>query len=594
MLLSIAVILYLTTLAHALDVTFQWDANKEPDLDGYKVYYRAGSSGNGVLTNYNGTGAYEGNSPIAVPLAFDENADPNIVEFTVTDLPDGQTYYFVVTAYNNDVILLESGPSNETDTNSTSPAPDSTSPSIMDFPVVDHSANTIVVTYTENEMQNATREANYRFSPSLNFTTPSVDEDDITCPSANSYRLAMASIPAHHIFTLTVSNITDAAGNLVIPSSTKINDNDSDDMPDDWERENEVDKPDEDTDLDGLNNLEEYNKNTDPSSADTDNDGITDGEELAFWGDNWDEDYDGDGIINLLDADADNDGVLDGNELKSGSDPGVPDLTLPSASLKLEVGEVIVDGTWQTVTFNQTFIDPVVVCKPLSLQDSDPAVVRIRNVNSNGFEIRAQEWDYLDEAHASETVGFIAMERGSYTLADGTMVEAGRFETDSAKKFEAVSFFQPFQLVPVVITAVASVNEADTVATRLRNIRTTGFDFRMQEQELNAPKHAFETVSYIAWEPSVGVIDDLAFEVGRTPDAVTEKFYTIQYTQAFSMIPTFLADMQTTNDQDAANLRWQNKDSYKIDIKADEGQSRNREMKHRAEVVGYMVFGRGE
>jgi len=593
-LLSIAGILYLTTLAHALDVTFQWEANKEPDLDGYRVYYRPGSSGNGILSNYNGTGAHEGNSPIAMPLALDENADPDILEFTVTDLPDGETYYFVVTAYNNDVILLESGPSNEAYTGSTSPAPDTTSPSIIEFPAIDHSANTIDVTYSEGEIQNAKREANYRFSPSLNFNTPSVDEDDITCPSGNSYRLAMASIPAYHIFTLNVINITDAAGNLVTPSSIKINDNDDDEMPDDWEKEKNVDNPDEDVDTDGLNNLQEYKVNTDPSNADTDNDGINDGEELALWGDNWDADYDGDGIINLLDADADNDGVLDGNEVNSGSDPGVPDLSLPSASLKLEVGEGTVDGTWQTVTFNQSFIDPVVVCKPLSLQDSDPAVVRIRNVNSNGFEIRVQEWDYLDEAHASEIVGYVSMERGSYTLPNGAMVEAGHFETDSAKKFETVYFDKPFRFVPVVIAAVSSVNEADTVTTRLRNITTTGFEFRMQEQELNAPKHALETVAFIAWEPSFGQIDNLTFEVDRTLDVVTEKLFTIQYTQAFSDIPIFLADMQTTNDQDPANLRWKNKDSYGIDIKADEGQSRNREMKHRGEVVGYMVFGRGE
>ena len=593
-LLTIAGILYLTTSAHALDVTFQWDANKEPDLDGYKVYYRAGSSGNGVLANYNGTGAHEGNSPIAMPLALDENADPDIVGFTVSSLPEGQTYYFVVTAYNNDVILLESGPSNEADTGSTSPAPDTTSPSIMEFPTIDHNANTIVVSYTESEMQNATREANYRFSPSLNFITPLIDEDDITRPSANSYRLAMTSIPDHQIFSLTVSNITDAAGNPVIPSSTRINDNDNDDMPDDWERENGVDRPEEDKDGDGLNNLEEYMVTTDPGNSDTDNDGINDGEELALWGDNWDADYDGDGMINLLDADADNDGVLDGNELTAGSDPGVPDLKLPSTSLALEVGELTVDGTWQTATFKQTFIDPVVVCKPLSLQDNNPAVVRIRNVNSNGFEIRVQKWDYLDETHTRETVGFIAMERGSYTLADGTMIEAGRFDTDSAKKFENVTFDQTFKAFPVVITSVTTVNELDTVTTRLRNISTTGFEFRMQEQELNAPKHGLETVSYIAWEPSAGVIDDLTFKVDRTPNVVTEKFYTIQYTQAFSIIPTFLADMQTTNDQDAANLRWRNKDFYGIDIKADEGQSRNREMKHRGEVVGYMVFGRGE
>jgi hypothetical protein len=61
-----------------------------------------------------------------MPLALDENLDPDIVEFTVTDLPEGQTYYFVVTAYNNDVPPLESGPSNEE--NTTAPTTDTTPP----------------------------------------------------------------------------------------------------------------------------------------------------------------------------------------------------------------------------------------------------------------------------------------------------------------------------------------------------------------------------------------------------------------------------------------------------------------------------------
>ncbi len=50
---------------YAADVTLAWSANTEPDLDGYYIYYKTGSSG----APYNGTGAAEGNSPIQVPLA---------------------------------------------------------------------------------------------------------------------------------------------------------------------------------------------------------------------------------------------------------------------------------------------------------------------------------------------------------------------------------------------------------------------------------------------------------------------------------------------------------------------------------------------
>ncbi len=110
---SIALIFCLAIPAYAIDVTLQWDANTESNLAGYKVYYRAGSSGGGILANYSGTGANEGDSPIDMPLALDENPDSDIVQFTVTGLTDGQTYYFVVTAYNDNVPPLESGPSNE-------------------------------------------------------------------------------------------------------------------------------------------------------------------------------------------------------------------------------------------------------------------------------------------------------------------------------------------------------------------------------------------------------------------------------------------------------------------------------------------------
>jgi hypothetical protein len=124
--LAIALLVCFATPAYALDVTLQWDANTESNLAGYKVYYKTGSSGGGILANYNGTGASEGDSPIDMPLALDENPDLNIVEFTVTDLTDGLTYYFVVTAYNDDIPPLESGPSNEEHT--IAPPSDTTPP----------------------------------------------------------------------------------------------------------------------------------------------------------------------------------------------------------------------------------------------------------------------------------------------------------------------------------------------------------------------------------------------------------------------------------------------------------------------------------
>ncbi len=99
----------------------------------------------------------------------------------------------------------------------------------------------------------------------------------------------------------------------------------------------------------------------------------------------------------------------------------------------LEAGEVEVNHEWQRVTFTQSFVDPVVVAKPLSYNGSHPAVVRIRNVNATGFDIRVQEWDYLDGNHTLETVGYLVMESGSYTLEDGTRVEAGQVRSEQRR-----------------------------------------------------------------------------------------------------------------------------------------------------------------
>lgn len=85
-------------LAHSVEVILAWDASIEPDLAGYKLYYKTDTSG----PPYNGTGATEGDSPIDVG---------NLTEFSVHSLTDGITYFFVVTAY--DIEGLESGYSNE-------------------------------------------------------------------------------------------------------------------------------------------------------------------------------------------------------------------------------------------------------------------------------------------------------------------------------------------------------------------------------------------------------------------------------------------------------------------------------------------------
>ena len=96
-LLTSAALLF-TCEAHASQsVNLAWDPNSEQNLAGYRVYYGTESS------NYTQT------------------MDASIPSATVTDLTEGTTYYFAVTAYNTEGV--ESGYSNEVSYAVPSPTP---------------------------------------------------------------------------------------------------------------------------------------------------------------------------------------------------------------------------------------------------------------------------------------------------------------------------------------------------------------------------------------------------------------------------------------------------------------------------------------
>jgi hypothetical protein len=85
------------SVAMARDVSLMWDKSSAPNVAGYKIYYKAGSTS----PPFDGSGANEGPSPINLGAAATAN---------LTGLSDGQVYYVAVTAY--DASGNESGFSN--------------------------------------------------------------------------------------------------------------------------------------------------------------------------------------------------------------------------------------------------------------------------------------------------------------------------------------------------------------------------------------------------------------------------------------------------------------------------------------------------
>ncbi|MEJ2723120.1 MAG: hypothetical protein P8175_00490, partial [Deltaproteobacteria bacterium] len=235
----------------------------------------------------------------------------------------GTTYYFRVASTDRS----ENGPTISTErVFGTAAPPDTAAPFVVEYPRIDYSNNTIDVTYSENNMENAGEEANYEFSPSLLFRNPG-GSDDINQPTGNTYRLFLSSIPNYTVFTLTVENVTDQAGNLLNPTTVKVNDCDDDGMADDWETVRGVGDPAGDPDGDELNNLEEFSESTDPQSPDTDGDGLPDGWEVTYGLNPLDSTGDNGGS-----GDTDNDGSTNYEEFVNNTNPvdSTSRVTLPA------------------------------------------------------------------------------------------------------------------------------------------------------------------------------------------------------------------------------------------------------------------------
>ena len=353
-------------------------------------------------------------------------------------------------------------------------------------------------------------------------------------------------------------------------------------------------KADIDADQDGIPDSDERDiYGTDPARMDTDDDGIGDGAELDYWGSLWDQDTDQDGLIQLLDPDSDNDGDTDGFEIANGYDPLDPASVSQGTTLPiLESAEIVVSSVWQRVDFTQTFNDPVVVAGPLGLAENEPATLRIRNVESTGFEIKIQEWGYQDNRHLEETVSYLAMERGKYTLDGGVRICADRFTTLASGARQQVDYSQVFSEIPVVFASVSSVNESEAVVGRVSDITAYGFEYGLQEEEQSDQTHVQETISYIAWEMSSGIVANMAFEVGRTVSVVTDAFRLIPFEYPFIGQPAWVADMQTLTGIDPCNVRYDNVTPAGGEVLIDEEQSADEETRHYAESVGYFAFSR--
>ena len=205
------------------------------------------------------------------------------------------------------------------------------------------------------------------------------------------------------------------------------------------------------------------------------------------------------------------------------------------------------DHQWQWVPFERSFSDPVVVVGPMSANGGQPAVIAIEGIDPTGFWLRVKEWDYLEDRHVAGDPRLSGHGARSTRTRRRDPGGGRTLAAAAADAWTRVGFASDFTTEPVVVAAVMSAGDDQTVIARLHGIDTEGFDVRLYEQEANPPGARVETVSFIAWEPSVGEVNGLGFAVVRTAETLSDLPQPLQFEPAFGRPPVFIADIQTTN-----------------------------------------------
>lgn len=195
---------------------------------------------------------------------------------------------------------------------------DNAGPTVVGFPVINYSENSMTITYSESNMQNATLASSYSLNNGLLLSGNGMD----TSGTGKVFKLPLnpATLQRYLIYSLQIGNtVADASGNAVSSRAIRINDDDNDGMADDWEKKwfGSITAKDGtlDSDGDGLTDLSEYSYAKSnpgwgsnrwalsPLSQDSDGDGILDKYEISFGlnpvsNSDRDLDLDGDGWSN--------------------------------------------------------------------------------------------------------------------------------------------------------------------------------------------------------------------------------------------------------------------------------------------------------
>lgn len=274
-----------------------------------------------------------------------------------------------------------------------------------------------------------------------------------------------------------------------------------------------------------------------------------------------------------------------------------------------EVGTTTTDAGGTTVTLRHTYDDPIIIVEAITGDSTGgagnrPAAALITAKTNVSFDVRIQETDDEPDTHSDETVAYLVMERGAYTLPDGRKVDVNSTTTSAYKNnvlagtsYDTCVYSQSFTDTPVVFTALQTNNNTGTpdfLTVGQQNTTATEFlcTIEVPDAVVSAPG-ASETIGWVAIEG--GSFTNNAVHVLATTTGTsitgwgTTPWYTYSWPYAyFATAPGIVASKQTRLGADGGWVRYDSATQNGVELAIDEADGGNR--LHTAESVGILGF----
>ena len=281
-------------------------------------------------------------------------------------------------------------------------------------------------------------------------------------------------------------------------------------------------------------------------------------------------------------------------------------------------------------SFKQTYATPPIVVALPTEAGPNASALRIDNVTTTGFRLAQVEPFSEDGPHTNMTVSYVAVERGSHTLPDGTRIDAGRLSSRDGKKnfvqfhkdgdgktrWGKYKFADKFPGSPVIIGAIQTLaNETNEVpdevsepwmTTVFDDVDEKGFNFALEFSEVfNSSDKKIdelpevEQIGFISISATVSntftAIGNVnvryeAQRINNGPMGWDDGCDTFGFNSTFGSSPIALASKTSRREDDGGWLRQCQLSASSIGLTIDEDDAQDSERSHGQESIGLVAF----